>query len=147
MDKGFRRKTNRMQTYDYASNGIYFLTLCARDRLCLFANSQTMAISEIGKIVKDALCQIDIIYTGVHIEKYVIMPNHVHILISLHCSNATVSTIVSQYKRYVTLRAGESVWQKSFYDHVVRSEADYQHIWEYMENNPAKWIEDRYYTP
>ena len=66
---------------------------------------------------------------------------------NLQCANATVSTIISQCKRYVTLRAGESVWQRSFYDHVIRGEADYQHIWEYMENNPAKWIEDRYYFP
>ena len=58
----------------------------------------------------------------------------------------TMSRVVQQMKGYVTKRISQSVWQSRFYDHVIRSERDYRDIWDYIENNPARWTEDRYYS-
>ena len=59
----------------------------------------------------------------------------------------TVSRIIQQFKGAVTKRIGISVWQKGFYDHIIRNESDYLRIWQYIDTNPAKWQEDCYYTP
>lgn len=58
----------------------------------------------------------------------------------------TLSTVIGQMKRLVSLRIGVSLWQKSYYDHIVRGQADHDAIWEYIDNNPAKWADDRFYT-
>ena len=83
------------------------------------------------------------------------MPNHVHILLTLGEQNGRMisaptkglSTIVGQMKRAVSKLAHMDVWQKGYHDHVVRNDADYLRIWDYIETNPAKWREDRYYCP
>lgn len=58
----------------------------------------------------------------------------------------TVSTVIQQYKGVVTKRLGVSVWQKSFYDHVVRNKTDYAEIWAYIQHNPQRWKDDRLYS-
>ena len=84
----------------------------------------------------------------VHVEKYVVMPNHVHMLLLMKSSNERacpdIRYAVRLYKRKVTQRAGFSVWQKGFYDHIVRSDREYLEIWTYIDNNPKKWRLDRY---
>ena len=81
------------------------------------------------------------------LDKYVIMPNHVHMILSLNeDSIIPLSQIVGSFKAGVSREIGFSVWQRSFYDHIIRSEADYKRICEYIENNPAKWALDKYYT-
>lgn len=96
------------------------------------------------------------IYQGViTVDNYVIMPNHVHLLLTIHPENLggrrnaapTIPSVINQFKGCVTKRIGFPCWQKSFHDHVVRNEDEYRRIWEYIDNNPAKWAEDRYYIP
>ena len=89
-------------------------------------------------------------------EKFVVMPNHVHLLMGItrretgapRSSRPTklVPRIVSALKRFTNKEAGWDLWQTSYHDHIVRSEADYLRIWNYIDTNPAKWREDRYYT-
>ena len=57
----------------------------------------------------------------------------------------TMSRIIKQFKGKITKQIGYCIWQKSFYDHVIRGEKDYLRIWEYIENNPGKWTEDKYF--
>ena len=83
-------------------------------------------------------------------DKYVIMPNHLHLLVTLadgglKASRPTIQTIVRSTKRMITKEIGHSIFQTSFYDHVVRGERDYWEIWQYIENNPARWAEDELY--
>ena len=89
-------------------------------------------------------------YANVFIDKYVIMPNHIHLIIGIKNGRAmhapTVSNIIGQTKSFVTKQCKLSIWQKSFYDHIIRDENDYLRIWEYIDTNPAKWAEDQYYT-
>ena len=59
----------------------------------------------------------------------------------------TVSQIIRMMKETVTKQVGQKIWQKGFYDHIIRNESDYLRVWQYIDENPAKWPEDEYYTP
>ena len=80
--------------------------------------------------------------------RYSVMPNHVHLLLQLSTGedNPTISWVINQLKGIVTKRAGKRIWQKGFYDQVVRTEAEFLAIGEYIEYNPAKWKTDDYYV-
>ena len=90
-------------------------------------------------------------YTNIILEKYVIMPNHVHMLLQVKDEQGTrpttLSAFVGSFKRFCNKSCGEDLWQSRSYDHVVRNEKDYQRIWEYIDNNPTRWTEDSLYTP
>jgi len=156
-----KRKNTRLREYDYASPGGYFITICTKDRRNLFwenvgattGRPQDVCLSSYGKIVDIAIQNIPLHYEAVTVEHYVVMPNHIHLLLQIRCLDdgrpmvaPTISTVMQQMKGYVTKRIGFPVWQKLFYDHVIRNEQDYLDICEYIENNPAKWKEDRFYT-
>jgi REP element-mobilizing transposase RayT len=82
------------------------------------------------------------------VDKYVVMPNHVHLILVISDSlekAPSVSRVVQQFKRAVSIHLGKSVWQEGFYDHVIRGDADYREIWTYIDNNPVKWARDKYY--
>ena len=106
-----------------------------------------------GRNVEDRIRMIDVVYDGiVHVDHHVVMPNHVHMLLRItdggrRIAAPTIMTVVNQFKGAVSKALGMSCWQKSFHDHIIRNEADYQRIWEYIEANPGKWEEDRYYIP
>ena len=83
------------------------------------------------------------------------MPNHVHLIVAIEPAAdggvraprpTTLSDIVRSIKAMVTRELGYSIWQTSFYDHVIRNETDYLRIWQYIDNNPAHWAEDEYYS-
>ena len=93
-------------------------------------------------------------YPAVSVDHYVIMPNHIHLLLQIHTDSngqripaPTISAVVQQMKGYVSKQIGFSIWQKLFHDHVIRSEADYRKIWEYIEHNSIRWKDDCFYQP
>lgn len=116
-------------------------------------STRPFVLSRYGKIVEQAILQVPNYYPNVTLNKYVIMPNHVHILLSLVVSDGrmvsaptkSIGTIIGQMKRSVSKMAGFSLWQKGFHDHIVRNRADYLRVWNYIENNPTCWEEDCYY--
>ena len=77
------------------------------------------------------------------------MPNHIHLIVVIQNGRTqfapTISRIIKQFKGKITKQVGFCIWQKSFYDHVIRDEKDYLRICEYIENNPVKWTEDKYF--
>ena len=92
-------------------------------------------------------------YPAISVDHSVVMPNHIHLLLQINTDTdgrpmvaPTISIIVQQLKGVITKQIGQSVWQKLFHDHVIRSEADYLKIWEYIDNNPIKWEEDCFYN-
>ena len=105
-------------------------------------------------MVEQAIREIPTHYTHVRLDKYVVMPNHIHLILALEQSagriisapTKSLSTIVGSMKRYTSKAAGFPLWQKSFHDHVVRNEADYLRIWDYMDANPRRWEEDCYHV-
>ncbi len=155
------RKPNRLKKFDYSSDGLYFITVCVknhenmlwRDVGATIGRPQNITLSEYGEIVDKSIQNIPIHYTGIEIDKYVIMPNHIHLLMRIDCEligrpmvAPTISTVIQQTKGIITKQIGFSLWQKSFHDHIIRKEKEYLKIWEYIENNPLKWEEDCFFN-
>ena len=156
-----KRKRNRLRDYDYSMPGAYFVTICTKDRRNLFwenvgasiARPQDVVLSYYGRVTETAIRGISSHYPAVTVDRYVIMPNHVHLLLRIETDTdgrpmvaPTISRIVQQMKGYTTKQIGYTIWQKLFHDHVIRNERDYQKIWNYIEGNPMKWVDDCFYT-
>ena len=155
MDNLPKRKTIRVEDYDYASPGSYFITICTLNRDNLLwrgcrgdlRSPANLPLSDIGKIVDNELQKLSSVYSAVKVDKYCIMPDHVHLIISISADECgrpqvapTISRIVQQFKGAVSKQAGRAIWQKSFYDHGIRNRRDYDEIWEYINNNPLKYM-------
>ncbi len=166
-----QRKKMRLQGYDYGRAGNYFVTICTKNREHFFGAivggdvpiaphdvpiaphdvpiAPHIELSKIGKIVDDTIAMIPTA------DKYVIMPNHIHIIFRIpppedgpmgtSAPTKSIPMMVRFLKRDVTLACGFSVWQRGYHDHIIRNDADYRRIWQYIGNNPAKWREDCYY--
>ena len=111
-------------------------------------------LSSIGLLVNKEVANLDTRFEGVTVERYVIMPNHIHILLSTSATCKTsVSDIIGVFKSLSTRavnvelgRNGTKLWQPGFHDHIVRNEIDYARICEYIENNPKRWALDKYHV-
>ncbi|MBR6501931.1 MAG: transposase [Clostridia bacterium] len=163
-----KRKPIRLKNYDYNTQGAYFITICTQNRKEILSNivvgtgvldCPKTILSNYGKIAKKYINEISNFYDNLSVDKYVIMPNHIHLLISIIKSengqsgtpvptnvNSVVSRFVSTFKRFCNKEYTKNIWQPRFYDHVIRGEQDYKEIWQYIENNPAKWEDDEFYT-
>ena len=150
-----KRKPNRLENYDYNSDGAYFITVCTKNRqnlLCDIVGEGLCALPSIklftiGFVIKESIEYINKKYIGVSINKYVIMLNHIHLLVRI--KNETgghrdppLQSIIGNLKSYTTHKYGGVLWQRSFYDHIIRNENEYNKIWEYIDQNPLKWQND-----
>jgi REP element-mobilizing transposase RayT len=154
-----KRKQNRLKGFDYSQNGAYFITICAKSRAELFGNIGVGAatcrpcveLSNTGLIIDAAIHRIHDVFRHVQIDQYVIMQNHVHLIIAVDANSGrqvaapTISLIVGSMKRAVSVSAGFSPWQKSFHDHIVRNDDEYRRIAEYIATNPISWHEDCFF--
>ena len=164
-----KRKANRLPAYDYAQNGAYFITICTKERqeiLWASDNLETVEdvgahsvrpqrcpeLSHAGKIVENAILQIHMHHPAVCLEKYAVMSNHVHLLLMIQREQGgrtlcapTISLVVKQMKETVTKDLGYSIWQKSFHDHVVRTQYGFEMIWQYIDTNPQNRHKDCFY--
>lgn len=146
------RKPNRLKNYDYSQNGVYFITVCVKNRNPILSyipvGANCVRLSKIGKVVEEEINNISKIYANVTVENYVIMPNHIHLLVFIDRFSGrtqfapTIYRIIKQFKGVITKRLGKSIWQKGFYDHIIRDEYDFQIRWQYIEDNPYRWCED-----
>ena len=150
MNKNIRQPT-RLQEYDYATPGAYFITICTKDRAPILSrvvgDDAHIVPTPIGRLVEKYLQSIP------GIEKYVIMPNHIHMIVRIAdgpmWASAPTQPIPSRmrsFKTLVTKELGRSIFQRSYHDHVIRGEQDYRDVWEYIDQNPARWREDELYT-
>ena len=150
------RKHPRLKDYDYSQCGCYHLTLCIKSRrpiLSHILSAPTPALraqihlSSIGKITERYILNIPKVYSGVQRVKYVIMPNHVHLLILLEPqASVSVPTIIRSLKRMINKECGQSIWQDSYFDVVIRNDVMFQCEWNYIDANPDKWAEDELYV-
>ena len=157
-----RRKRNRLESADYRSCGVYFITVCTVNRRCLLGKTTVGAatgrpqgggLSPYGEIVDEAIGNISSVYPTVSVDDYVIMPNHIHLLLRIRADECgrpvaapTMSRVINQLKGYVSKRAGMAIWQKSFYDHIIRDREDYEAHLRYIDENPLRWDQDELYT-
>ena len=166
------RKQIRLQNYDYSNNGAYFVTICTKERKCVLGTipkTQNICVgqglcscrlSDIGIVVDEEIRNLTSRYKYIEIQKYVIMPNHLHMIISINnppirqeqSPCPTISDIICTLKSITTKRInkqrntpGKKIWQSRFHDHVIRNENDYLQILQYIENNPFQWELDKYF--
>ncbi len=155
-----KRKQNRLVEYDYSTPNAYFITVCTKNRKNLFwmevgaiiDRPNNVPLTNLGMIARQSIEDIPNYYSAVSVDHFVIMPNHIHLLLQINTDAdgrsmiaPTVSTVVRLMKGTVSKQAGLSVWQKGFYDHVIRNDHDYREIWNYIDGNPSKWTEDKLY--
>ena len=160
-----QRKKIRLEGYDYSSAGCYFVTVCVKNpedflwkrvganTICPnyeFIEELPLPLTTNGKIVEQAINNIPTFYKNVVVEKYCIMPNHIHILLLFLpdengriLSAPTLSTVIGQMKRWVSKQVGKPIWQKSYVDRIIDSEKAYEAVWQYIDNNPRKWHLDK----
>jgi len=150
-----KRKQIRLNDYNYSQNGYYFITICTKERKTLFwdyvgADTIRPNLSNYGKIVKTAIEAIPKHYPNASVDKYVIMPDHIHLILVISNNGIngqmlsaptppTVMRVIGQLKRWVSKQIGFSIWQKSFFEHIIRDETDYITKTEYILNNPLKY--------
>ncbi len=156
-----KRKPNRLPEYDYSTPGAYFITICVEKKQCLLGNivgggaldAPKVRLTPFGKIVEKYILSGNRV-PNVRVDKYVIMPNHIHLLLFVDCdgtswapspTNAVIPHFVSTFKRFCHKEAGKRFFQRSYHDHIIRGDEDYAKIWEYIDNNPARWQEDCFY--
>ena len=152
-----KRKNIRLHNYNYSYNGAYFITICTKNKENLLwknvgANCvrplDQLPLSKIGIVIENEIYKLNTVYENIKVDKYQIMPNHIHLIIFIYeDSNGrtqlapTISRIIKQFKGSITKQIGFSIWQKSFYDRIIRNEKEYQEVWNYIHNNPLKYLE------
>lgn len=145
------RKVIRLKDFDYSQSGAYFITICTKDKKPILSqikfDTYKIELTSIGIVVENSIKNISKKYPNAFIDSYVIMPNHVHLIIFIvnSCDNISVSTIIQQFKGYTSKQVQNSIWQKSFYDHIIRNERDLFTKRKYIEENPLKWKSDGLY--
>lgn len=147
----YSRKSPRIKNYDYSTCNYYFITICTHEKRCIFGEPNHL--NQWGKTAREHLARIEENYPGAKVIKYVVMPNHVHMIIEMEDrqDNPNVCMLVGLYKTGVTKQIrmwepGAEIWQRSFHDHIIRKQSTFEKIWNYIENNPAKWNEDCFYV-
>jgi REP element-mobilizing transposase RayT len=162
------RHTTRLHDFNYSSNNLYYVTICTKNRECIFVGAdyhppEIIQLSKIGNIAKQCWEEIPNHYSFVSLNQFVIMPNHVHGIISiehkmradnnppLHMVTGTVGAIVRGYKIGVTKWCRQNtniydVWQRNYYEHIIRDQKDLERIQKYIRSNPASWTKDRFYS-
>ena len=176
------RKLNRLINYDYSSNGLYFVTICTKDRVQYLSEITTgngelienytehgnfvgdgvldvpqIKLTEYGRILDQQIIEMNSIYKNSQVIKYVIMSDHLHMIIYLFDdemvlgtsrtpspTNAKIPLIVSTLKRFVNKKIGFNIWQRSYHDHIIRNREELRQIWQYIDNNPINWANDIY---
>ena len=144
-----QRKHLRIPGYDYSQANYYYVTICTREKECLLGMPDSP--TPLGELAREEMEKLAQHYEDVVVDKFVIMPNHIHAILAIGCSregeNPSLSQVVACYKAGVSRKSGTTPWQKSFYDEVIRNEAHYQSAWNYIDGNPSKWAEDKYFIP
>jgi putative transposase len=145
------RKINRLKGFNYSKAGYYFVTVCVKDRICCFGEiiNGEMVVNKHGQTAKKFWEKISEHYKNSKLDEFMVMPNHIHGIIILVGADtirpyAGLSKIIGYFKQKVSkiIRQnglGKFSWQKSFYDHVIRDDADLNRIREYIRNNPKQW--------
>ncbi len=175
-----KRKNIRLDGADYNNEGTFFLTICTMKRSCVLSqivgtgvpDGPLVQLSEYGKTADKYIRQLNDFYKNISIESYVIMPNHIHILMHINnisissCAkdkpiqpcgpsrtpvptliqNSVVSRFVSTFKRFCNKEYGKNIWQPRSYDHIIRNSKDLEEHLRYINDNPLRWQCDELYS-
>ena len=166
----YRIPSARWQRWNYGSNGAYFVTICSAGRQCMFGNiiDGKMHLSPIGEIALAEWEKSLDIRPNMFCDAFVIMPNHIHAILRIdndrdaqlcvstnpqitnsgvaYRSPKSISSFMACFKSTVTKRCGTTIWQTRYHDRVIRDDAEYQRISEYIQTNPLKWETDDFFN-
>lgn len=166
------RRSLRLKDYDYTQAGAYFITICTHNRECLFGNVMDgeMQLNETGRIVADEWVKSGEIRNEIALDVWVVMPNHLHGIVIfadpigahgdaplrppgravLFRPPKSLGSMIAGFKSATTKRVNQSrqspggkVWQRNYYEHIIRNEQSLARIREYIINNPLQWELDR----
>ncbi|MGD1043949.1 MAG: transposase [Bacteroidota bacterium] len=162
------RKTIRLKEYDYSSPGEYFVTICTQDKLYSFGKiiEEEMRLSSIGEIAQRCWQEIPNHFPNIELDAFVVMPNHIHGIIVInplvgvhyneplrknafqHTIPKSLGSIIRSYKGVVSRECRKCghhyfLWQRNFYEHIIRDDKDMNTIREYIVNNPLQWAVDK----
>ena len=150
-----KRKQLRLKNYDYKQNGLYFITICIQNRECLLSEiNNEITIYAAGEMIKEIWHNMPLYYKGVQVHEFVLMPNHIHGIIEFTSSELTLPTVIQRFKTLTTTKYIDGVyhsgwqpfhkklWQRNYYEHVIRDEKTLEEIRNYIVNNPYHWEDD-----
>lgn len=161
------RKSIRLKNYDYNQNGAYFVTICTQEKECLLGSIVGETLCGLPNnphlIIEKWLLELENKFHCVKIKKYIIMPNHIHFIILFENEmdnhiDMTLSNIIDWYKTMTTneyIRGvknnlfphfNKRIWQRSYYEHIIRNEKSYLEIWQYIDSNVISWKDDKLYV-
>ena len=169
------RKTTRLKGTDYNSNGAVFLTICTKERRCILSrivgtgvlDGPQNHLTRYGEIADKYINQLNDFYDDLSVESYVIMPNHIHILLWVKgiddgpsrtpddgpsrtpvptAQNTIPARFLSTFKRFCNKEYGMNIWQYRSYDHIIRNRQDYEEHLRYIYENPMRWLYDELYS-
>ena len=168
-----RRKHIRLKNYDYALPGLYYVTICTFERICLFGNivNGEMQLNNYGQIVHDEWLKTEKLRPNVKLDEFVVMPNHIHGIIVINSNShvgatrrvaptlgnringptsGSIGAIIGQFKSTVTKRINKlhtmpngHIWQRNYYEHIIRNDWDWHRIKRYIGNNIQNWENDK----
>lgn len=162
-----QRKSPRLKDYDYSLVGAYFLTLCTQNRHHLFGEivDDGMVLNAAGHMIWTCWQSLPQHITGLDLDHFVVMPNHVHGIVVLKTSETlsdqapvSIPLVMQTFKSFTTHQYiqgvrnegwppfDKHVWQRSYHDHIIRNEMSLNKLREYIEHNPARWAADYYYA-
>ena len=151
-----KRKRLRLENYDYSSNGMYFVTVCTKNKKPILSQvvgddahivPKKIVLKPYGEVVDKYINRINTVYDNISVENYIIMPNHIHMLLfidrfnngTMWASSPTkIETVVRSLKTMVTKEVGLSIWQRSYNDEIIKNEKHFQSVWNYIEYNALK---------
>ena len=160
------RKPTRLKNFDYNTTGVYFITICTQNRRQILSHivgddvlgvPKNVKLLPYGIVADKYINQMNEFYENLTVDRYVIMPNHIHFLLFVHGNGlprtstptkqtSFVSHFVSTFKRFCNKEYGDDIWQRGFYDHIIRNRDDYEEHVKYIYENPIRWYYDELYT-
>ncbi|MBS9783239.1 MAG: transposase [Pasteurella sp.] len=159
-----QRKSIRLKHYDYHQNGLYFITICINEKKCLLGKiiDNNVILNDAGNMVKKWYQNIETKYEDISCLDFIIMPNHIHFILHIDSQNDrakdSIISIIQWFKIMTTNEYiknvkknnwqpfNQKLWQRSFYEHIIRNEESYQQIATYIEQNPYNWKKDKLYV-
>ena len=154
------RQSIRLKNYDYSSTGMYYVTICTQDRANLFGDIVGAALrgrpGNADQMVAKWLMETENKFSGTNIEKFIVMPNHIHFIVCIQGGHIgpPLHDIIEWFKTMTTneyirgVKSGlyppfnKRIWQRNYFERIIRDDAEYQRKWQYIEENPARWAED-----
>jgi REP element-mobilizing transposase RayT len=169
-----KRRSIRLKDYDYSKEGMYYITICTKNRESILGDVVNVGAglvpaqvnkTHFGKIIEDIYLIMENRYKNIKLHDYVIMPNHLHGIIEICDVQIRTGTrpaptmiydVIRDFKSLTTLKYikgveenlypcfNKRIWQRNYYEHIIRDEKEYCKIAKYIYNNPMNWKTDKY---